>query len=193
MTKSGKCFLGDVIKDSRGFSLKQLMNPKKVIFNDPATIVYWEDGMKTVVKCGPGDTYDCEKGFAMCVLKRLYGRNEFHAMLKKYVPQEQSDSTPSMDELSNTKKIKPFSAKKIKPFDFELIFDNHDDAERVLWELVELIKVFGFAYVSDLYDLVNVANTYENTKYGWYDLTKASIKAIRDGYTLYLPRPIKHI
>ena len=30
---------------------------KKVIFNDPATIVLWDDGTKTVVKCSEGDTY----------------------------------------------------------------------------------------------------------------------------------------
>ena len=29
---------------------------RKVIFNDPATIVLWSDGSKTVVKCGPEDT-----------------------------------------------------------------------------------------------------------------------------------------
>ena len=30
---------------------------KKVIFNDPATVVIWDDGTKTVVKCSEGDTY----------------------------------------------------------------------------------------------------------------------------------------
>lgn len=78
--------------------LTQAMEPKKVIFNDPATIVYWEDGSKTVVKCGPYDIYDCEKGFAMCVLKQLYG-DKFHAMLKKHVPQEETkeDSQEKVD------------------------------------------------------------------------------------------------
>lgn len=85
------------------------------------------------------------------------------------------------------------NVQKIKQADPEIIFYTHDDAERVLWELISLVKIFGFAYVSDLYDLVNVANTYENTKYGWYDLTSASIKYTSDGYVLKLPRPVKHI
>lgn len=39
---------------------------KKVIFNDPATIILWKDGTKTVVKCQEGDTYDKEK-VSICV------------------------------------------------------------------------------------------------------------------------------
>lgn len=31
---------------------------RKVIFNDPATVVLWSDGTKTVVKCGPEDKFD---------------------------------------------------------------------------------------------------------------------------------------
>ena len=34
---------------------------KKVIYNNPATIICWEDGTKTVVKCSEGDTYDTVK------------------------------------------------------------------------------------------------------------------------------------
>ena len=39
---------------------RQRFNIKEVIFNDPATIVYWEDGTKTVVKCH-NETFDEEK------------------------------------------------------------------------------------------------------------------------------------
>ena len=44
---------------------------KKVIFHPPATIVYWGDGTKTVVKCMKGDTFNPELGMAMCMLKRM--------------------------------------------------------------------------------------------------------------------------
>ena len=30
-----------------------------VVFNDPATIVFWKDGTKTVTKCHAGDTLQC--------------------------------------------------------------------------------------------------------------------------------------
>lgn len=58
---------------------------RKVIFNDPATIVLWSDGSKTVVKCGPEDTYDMEKGLAMAIVKKMAGNdNRFHKVFKQY-------------------------------------------------------------------------------------------------------------
>ena len=55
---------------------------RKVIFNDPATIVLWSDGSKTVVKCGPEDSYDMEKGLAMAIVKKMAGNdNHFHMIV----------------------------------------------------------------------------------------------------------------
>lgn len=48
---------------------------KKVIFNPPATIVYWTDDTKTVVKCTENETFDPEKGLAMAITKRCAGNN----------------------------------------------------------------------------------------------------------------------
>lgn len=59
------------------------VTPEKVIFNDPATIVFWKDGTKTVVKCMEGDTYNPEVGLAMCVCKKLYG-SKYHRFFKYY-------------------------------------------------------------------------------------------------------------
>ena len=53
-------------------------NIEKVIFNKPATIVFWTDGTKTVVKCGDGDVWDEEKGLAMAICKKLIGLKEFY-------------------------------------------------------------------------------------------------------------------
>ena len=47
---------------------------QKVIFNDPATIVIWADGTKTVVKCDC-ELYDPEKGLAMAISKKALGNN----------------------------------------------------------------------------------------------------------------------
>lgn len=52
---------------------------EKVIFNKPATIVFWSDGTKTVVKCGENDTYDKEKGFYIACAKKLFG-NDYKAV-----------------------------------------------------------------------------------------------------------------
>lgn len=66
---------------------------EKVIYNDPATIVIWRDGTKTVVKCQPGDTYDEEKGLLMCICKKYFGNTgNFNEVLKKWVPEKESDN-----------------------------------------------------------------------------------------------------
>ena len=46
---------------------------KKVIYNDPATIIFWADGTKTVVQCQPEDEYDSEKGLALAIAKKALG------------------------------------------------------------------------------------------------------------------------
>ena len=58
------------------------LHPKNVIFNPPATIVEWEDGSKTVVKCHD-DEFSEEFGYAMAVMRKIYGsRKEFLAQFK---------------------------------------------------------------------------------------------------------------
>lgn len=57
---------------------------KNVIFNYPATIVFWSDGTKTVVKCAKQDEYDIEKGLAMAICKKLLGDSEFKHTFKRY-------------------------------------------------------------------------------------------------------------
>lgn len=59
--------------------------PKNVIFHDPATIVYWNDGTKTVVKCDPRDSYSKEAGLAMCFMKKMCGSSRaFNDTLRKW-------------------------------------------------------------------------------------------------------------
>lgn len=67
---------------------------KKVIFNEPATIVFWSDGTKTVVKCGEDDIWDPEKGLAMAVTKKFFGNEGFYYdIFKKWIPEEKQMKT----------------------------------------------------------------------------------------------------
>lgn len=71
-------------------SLKEItsntMKIEKVIFNNPATIVYWNDGTKTVVKCQEGDFFDKEKGLAMAIIKKMYGnKGSYNKVFDKWI------------------------------------------------------------------------------------------------------------
>lgn len=65
---------------------------RKVIFNDPATVVLWSDGTKTVVKCGPNDIFDKEKGLAMAIVKKMAGNDSrFHKIFKKWCKPDETN------------------------------------------------------------------------------------------------------
>lgn len=60
----------------------------RVIFHDPATIVFWKDKTKTVVKVH-GEAYDREKGLAMCIAKKVLGE-KFHATFREWCNDEEA-------------------------------------------------------------------------------------------------------
>jgi hypothetical protein len=73
---------------------------KKVYFNKPVTVVLWEDGTKTVVKCQPGERYDAEKGLAMAISKKALGNtSKWYDTLKKEL-----ENAPKPKKRSSAKK-----------------------------------------------------------------------------------------
>lgn len=66
--------------------LNEVAEIKNVIFNCPATIVFWSDGTKTVVKVQDGDAFDPEKGLAMAIAKKHFGNEgNYCNYLKKWL------------------------------------------------------------------------------------------------------------
>lgn len=62
---------------------------KKVIFNDPATIVFWADGTKTVAKAHGDDKFDKEVGLTVCIAKKALGnRSNFDKVFKKWIKED---------------------------------------------------------------------------------------------------------
>lgn len=63
-------------------------NITKVIFNDPATIVLWSDGTKTVVKA-TDEPFDPEKGLAMAISKKMLGnKGNYYNTFKEWLPEK---------------------------------------------------------------------------------------------------------
>ena len=84
----------NILNSTYGIGSLHIPEIKNVIFNDPATIVFWEDGTKTVVKCQDGDEFDPEKGLAMAITKKAYGnKGSYCNKLKKWLPKEQPVDT----------------------------------------------------------------------------------------------------
>lgn len=68
---------------NRFFGDYRIPEVREIRYNGPATIVFWEDNTKTVVKVQPDEEYyDPDKAFAMAVCKKLFG-NKFNRHLTK--------------------------------------------------------------------------------------------------------------
>lgn len=76
------------------FETKQSTNRrvkiKDVIFSDPATVVFWNDNTKTVVKTRGGEKYDKEKGLAMAIIKKITGNtSNYYNIFKEWCGDEE--------------------------------------------------------------------------------------------------------
>ena len=61
-----------------------------IIINPPATIVKWDDGTKTVVKCQNDEEYDAEKGIALCFMKKMCGNtSNYNEILKTAIAENE--------------------------------------------------------------------------------------------------------
>lgn len=72
---------------SHDFGVNDVTMPVKVRYNGPATIVWWEDGEKTVVKLSEGDEPDAEKAFLSAFFQKNsnLSRTQANKMLQQII------------------------------------------------------------------------------------------------------------
>ena len=72
---------------------------------------------------------------------------------------------------------------------FDGIFlDTHADAQEVLDQLQARVERYGFASVADFYGYLGVTGSFADLKHGWTDLSTASVRHARQGFTFDFPR-----
>lgn len=80
----GNCITGDFTVFFKLYGENYFLI-ERVIYNNPATIVLWKDGTKTVVKCQEGDSFSKELGLAMCFAKRAHdNHSNYNEVFKKW-------------------------------------------------------------------------------------------------------------
>lgn len=97
---------------------------RRVVFNDPATIVFWDDGTKTVVKCMKGEKFERYAGFAMACMKKMFGStsrakaimNECDTENMKHW-QEEALKPKAQSETKSEPKVNKYEP-KYKPLDY---------------------------------------------------------------------------
>ncbi len=90
---------------------------KNVIFAPPATIVYWSDGSRTVVKCSEKDVFDPEKGLAMAIAKRCGGnKGSYYKEIQNWVEKsgKKYPGKPAAGKAVNLDVLKKYSSEANK-------------------------------------------------------------------------------
>ena len=118
-------------------------------------------------------------GIEMLLFGTAKGRRINNNQNKSYVSYSSYYSKP-------TQQPKPSYGRARLNFD-DIILETRGEAEEVLSHLIELVENYGVASVADLYELVGITGSFTDNKYGWTNLSTASVSRVRDGYLLNLP------
>lgn len=77
---------------------------KQVIYQNPATIVFWSDGTKTVSKTFAGDEYSPEAGLVLCILKKTQEKT-LKGLFEAWIP-EQAFAQPNKSVIQTLKNVR---------------------------------------------------------------------------------------
>lgn len=115
---------------------------KNVIFAPPATIVYWSDGSKTVVKCSEKDVFDPEKGLAMAIAKRCGGnKGSYYKEIQSWVEKsgKKYPGKPTAGKAVDLDVLKKYSSEANKDFEKFLSAAKSNNQSGVLLHLTALV------------------------------------------------------
>jgi hypothetical protein len=90
--------------------------------------------------------------------------------------------------LSSVQRVMSRQARARHDFD-EIVLESRTEAEEVIDRLFDLVSRYESATVADLYELVGLAASHTDHKWGWTDLRGAGVSRVRGGYLLDLPDP----
>ena len=75
---------------------------RRIVFSGPATIVFWEDGTKTVVKCMEGEKFERYAGFAAACMKKMFGStSRAKSVMEDYAEEQTTESKMENKDLTN--------------------------------------------------------------------------------------------
>lgn len=115
---------------------------KDVIFAPPATIVYWSDGSKTVVKCSEKDVFDPEKGLAMAIAKRCGGnKGGYYKEIQNWVEKsgKKYPGKPAAGKAVDLDVLRKYSSEANKDFEKFLSAAKSNNQSGALLHLTALV------------------------------------------------------
>lgn len=76
----------------------------KVLYNNPATVVFWSDGTETRNICPKNTLYNPDAGLAFCVLKKLMGGDEMAKLFNDWESEDYREDKNHWIELKDVRK-----------------------------------------------------------------------------------------
>lgn len=95
---------GGNFKEVKGYSEKNVYITK-ILYNNPATIVFWSDGTQTRNICPKGTEYNPDTGLTFCVLKKLMGGNEMARLFEDWELKDCENNINSWVELKDVRRV----------------------------------------------------------------------------------------
>lgn len=71
----------------------------------------------------------------------------------------------------------------------DIVLDTAREADAVVESLRNIFDDYRLVTVADLYDTVGVTSEWTDEKWGWDDIRDLSVRRIRDGFLIDLPKP----
>lgn len=69
----------------------------------------------------------------------------------------------------------------------EIVLASREEAELVLERMGDILDMYNVVQMSDMKELIGIATTHVDNKWGWDNLSDARVRQIREGYLLDLP------
>ena len=125
-------------------------------------------------------------GIEMLLFGERRGRSMSRDRGRSYV--NYSNYSRREEERGRDRRDSPRRSTSRRLYNDDIILDTRSEAELVIDRLLDIIDDYGAASVADLYALVGIDSDYTDNKYGWTNLSMASVSRCRDGYLLNLPK-----
>lgn len=116
---------------------------KNIDFQPPLTIVVWEDGTKTFVKCAKDEIFDPEKGAAMAIAKKALGDKYAYIetisyYVNKWLKKDKNRNYVKVDRVLKENNKEKFTEKENKIINY--LRDCEEDREEVTDYILNLVK-----------------------------------------------------
>lgn len=83
----------DTNGDTKARINSSFYTPRKIIFNDPVSVVFWQDGTKTIVRRTKGEKFNKYTAFTAALAKKIFGNNtRVNAIVKSGIDQKEKDA-----------------------------------------------------------------------------------------------------